>query len=44
MGAYNQAVFFRKIIERYFDVLEYYDGARHLEKLGGQDMWIVKKK
>lgn len=44
MGTFNSYESFRKMIAPYFDVLEYYDGEEYPNKIGGQDLWIVKKK
>jgi ubiquinone/menaquinone biosynthesis C-methylase UbiE len=44
MSTCNKANFLKNIVEKYFNILEYYNGESHLEKLGGQDMWIVQKK
>ena len=35
--------YFKKIIERAFEIKFYYDGTKHPEKFGGQDLWILKK-
>lgn len=43
MSTYNLSNKFKLIIEKYFDLLEFYDGEKHPEKLGGQDLWIVRK-
>ncbi len=44
MSTYNSYQHFKIAVERYFDVLEYYCGMEHPEKLGGQDVWIVRKR
>lgn len=44
MSSYNDAVAFGKVVTRYFDILEFWDGAANKSKIGGQDLWIVKKK
>lgn len=32
-----------ELLSPLFEVLEFYDGEKNLEKLGGQDLWIVRK-
>ena len=44
MGTFNVYDSFRKEVEHYFEVLEYYDGSENVSKVGGQDLWIVKRK
>ena len=44
MSSYNDPDKFKTVVEKYFVVLEYYDGINHYDKLGGQDLWIVRKK
>ena len=44
MGTYNRYEKFKQQVENYFLILEYYDGAEHPDKVGGQDLWIVRKK
>ncbi len=44
MGTYNRYENLNEIIKKYFDVLEYYDGEKYPEKVGGQDLWIVRKR
>ncbi len=44
MSTYHAETFFRKLIVPYFLVLEYYDGAAHFNRLGGQDLWILAKR
>ena len=43
MSTYNQPNNFKKIVEKYFEILEFHDGELEYEKIGGQDLWIVKK-
>jgi SAM-dependent methyltransferase len=43
MTSYNRRESFECLLQGYFHVVEYYDGGRHPEKMGGQDMWIVQK-
>ena len=44
MSTYHQPAYFTKMIEPYFTILEYYDGAMHPHKIGGQDVWILQKR
>lgn len=44
MSTYHQPTHFKKMIEPYFTILEYYDGTVHPNKTGGQDLWILQKK
>lgn len=44
MSTYNQAGEFRKMINPYFTVLEYYEGEKFPGKIGGQDVWILRKR
>jgi hypothetical protein len=44
MSTYNNPSKFKEIVEKYFIILEYFDGESNYSKLGGQDLWIVKKK
>ena len=44
MSTYNISSAFKQMIEKKFDILEFYEGEKHPEKIGGQDLWIVKKK
>ena len=43
MSTYNRYSNFRELVETYFSILEYYDGGDYPDKVGGQDLWIVKK-
>ena len=43
MSTYNQKDYFKKQLDPYFEILEYYDGKSNLNKVGGQDLWIVRK-
>jgi len=43
MSTYNSPTNFRELLQPYFEVLEYYDGAADPKRIGGQDLWIVKK-
>lgn len=42
-STYNNPVMLRKLLEKYFGILEFHDGEADLTKTGGQDLWIVKK-
>lgn len=44
MTTYNTHQHFKIAVEQYFDIVEYYCGMEHPEKLGGQDVWIVRKR
>ena len=44
MSTYNSAAAFRNLLQPYFDVLEFHDGALDQSRTGGQDQWIVRKK
>lgn len=41
---YHHAPTFQAIIEQYMDVLAWYDGSNYPSLIGGQDIWICKKK
>ena len=43
MSSYNKPDNFRNLLNPYFEILEYFDGAGNPDKVGGQDLWIVKK-
>lgn len=43
MSTYHKAGYFIKMIASFFTVLEFYDGAIHPGKIGGQDLWILQK-
>lgn len=43
MSTYHTSEYFRKILQPFFTVLEYYSGSSHPEKAGGQDLWILQK-
>lgn len=43
MSTYNTSEGFRELIEKKFSILEYYAGTEHVEKAGGQDLWIVQR-
>jgi SAM-dependent methyltransferase len=44
MTTFNDRITFENKISIYFEVLKFYEGKNHLEKIGGQDLWIVKRK
>lgn len=44
MSTYNDSTAFRDMIAPYFDVLEFYHGKDFREKVGGQDLWIVRRR
>ena len=44
MTSYNLPDIFSKQVQKYFDVLEFWDGNKDPSKTGGQDLWIVRKK
>ncbi|MFM8759140.1 MAG: hypothetical protein ACKODS_06290, partial [Methylophilaceae bacterium] len=41
---YHHAPKFQSIIEQYVEVLAWYDGIQYPSLIGGQDIWICKKK
>lgn len=44
MTTFNEYNSFLLQIKDLFEVVEYYNGATNIEKVGGQDLWIVRKK
>ncbi len=44
MATYHAADKFRKILAPFFTVLEYYDGQWNINKIGGQDLWLLQKR
>lgn len=44
MSSYNKYENFKTIVQDYFEILEYYSGTEYPEKVGGQDLWIVRKR
>jgi ubiquinone/menaquinone biosynthesis C-methylase UbiE len=44
MSTYNDPESFRKLLEDHFEILEFHDGATDQTKMGGQDLWIARKK
>ena len=43
-ATYHHAPKFQSIIEQYVEVLAWYDGIQYPSLIGGQDIWICKKK
>jgi len=43
MTTYNSEDVLRSLLQPYFEILEFYDGASNQAKNGGQDLWIVRK-
>ncbi len=43
MSTYNKYESFKIIVQEHFEILEYYSGADYPGKVGGQDLWIVRK-
>lgn len=41
---YHDATVFQKTLALHLDVLRHYDGANYPDLIGGQDIWICKKK
>lgn len=44
MTTYNNSQSFERMLQDYFDIVEFYDGQKNKEKAGGQDLWITKRK
>lgn len=44
MSTYNAPEALKKVIEKYFSILEFHAGEADRSKIGGQDLWLVKKK
>lgn len=44
VSTYHHPPSFQKTLEKFFTVIEYYDGSNHPEKAGGQDVWILRKR
>ena len=42
--SYHTQAFFEELISDYFKIISIYDGSKHPEKMGGQDLWILQKK
>ncbi len=43
LSTYNKAVNFKEMITQFFTIEKHYEGKSHPEKLGGQDIWILRK-
>ena len=43
MSTYHNQTHFKKMVSPWFTILEYYPGNANPHKLGGQDLWILKK-
>ncbi len=43
MSTYNSHAALSKLLEKYFEILEFHDGTVDQTKTGGQDLWIVRK-
>jgi ubiquinone/menaquinone biosynthesis C-methylase UbiE len=44
MSTYNEPNHLKKLLSPFFEVLEYVNGNENETKIGGQDLWIVKRK
>lgn len=44
MSSYNLPDKFGEQVKKYFDILEFWDGKEYTSKMGGQDLWIVRKR
>ena len=42
-STYNTENGFRRLIETHFTIGEYYNGKSHPNKMGGQDLWLIRK-
>ncbi|MEI6585406.1 MAG: class I SAM-dependent methyltransferase [Sediminibacterium sp.] len=42
--SYHTQAYFEDLINNYFKLVSFYDGSKHPEKMGGQDLWILQKK
>jgi ubiquinone/menaquinone biosynthesis C-methylase UbiE len=43
LSTYNKANIFKEMATQYFTIENYYEGKSHPDKLGGQDLWILRK-
>lgn len=41
---YNNPLFFKCLLPKNLEILTHYEGKSHLQKAGGQDVWIIQKK
>lgn len=44
MSTYHLPEKWGSVLEKYFEILEYYDGEKNPKKAGKQDLWILRKK
>ena len=44
MSSYNLPDKFGELVKEYFDIPELWDGKEFPSKMGGQDLWIVRKR
>lgn len=44
MATYHDPSFFRRMVVRWFEVVGYTDGSTEPGKIGGQDLWILRKR
>lgn len=44
MTTYFEAHFLKEQFQSYFDIEHFWEGEQHTEKLGGQDVWVLKQK
>lgn len=43
MSTYQNAEYFRQMLTRHFEVLEFHDGSLYPKTAGGQDLWLVSR-
>jgi ubiquinone/menaquinone biosynthesis C-methylase UbiE len=43
MSTYNNLENLKNIVQEHFQIVEFYCGVEYPEKVGGQDLWIVRK-
>ena len=44
MTSYQLSTHFKKILDPFFTIIAFFDGADHPGKAGGQDVWLLKKR
>jgi ubiquinone/menaquinone biosynthesis C-methylase UbiE len=44
MSTHNLSDVFKESLKDSFEVLEFYEGKHNLDKVGGQDLWLIRKK
>lgn len=44
MSTYNKEEHFKTLFDPYFSLLQFHAGEKEVDKIGGQDLWILKKK